>query len=169
MLLAQKCKHVHKTLQEKCQALKDIEKGLPNKDVATKYGVPKNIISTWIKNKNKILSSLEKGQNAKRRKLRAGAHETLDAAVFKWFLNMRSQNVPLSAGIIQEKASIYAKELNMENFKASDGWLRHSMVDRRSEEISHSKQFLENQIPYHLKWLMLGKKPHYQLYCPTMN
>ena len=37
---------------------------------------------------------------------------------------MRSQNVPLSGGIIQEKTSIYAKELNIENFKASDGWLR---------------------------------------------
>ena len=37
---------------------------------------------------------------------------------------MRSQNVPLSGGIIQEKASIYAKELNIENFKAWDGWLR---------------------------------------------
>ena len=67
MLVAQKRKHVHKTLQEKCQALKDIEKGLPNKDVATKYGVPKNAISRWIKNKDKILSSLEKGQNVKRR------------------------------------------------------------------------------------------------------
>ena len=124
MLAAQKRKHVHKTLQEKCQALKDIEKGLPNKDVATKYGVPKNTISTWIKNKDKMLSSLEKGQNVKHRKLRAGAHEALDAAVFKWFLNMRNQNVLLSGGIIQEKASIYAKELNIENFKASDCWLR---------------------------------------------
>ena len=124
MLVAQKRKHVHKTLQEKCQALKDIAKGLPNKEVATKYGVPKNTISTWIKNKDKVLSSLEKGKNVKRRKLRAGAYEALDAAVFKWFFNMRSQNVSLSGGIIQEKASIYAKELNIENFKASDGSLR---------------------------------------------
>ena len=75
MLVAQKRKHVHKTLQEKCHALKDIEKGLPNRDVATKYGVPKNTISTWIKNKDKILSSLEKGQNVKRQKIHAGAHE----------------------------------------------------------------------------------------------
>ena len=70
------------------------------------------------------MSSLEKGQNVKRRKLCAGAHEALDAAVSKWFLNMQSQNVPLPGGIIQEKASIYAKELNIENFKASDGCLR---------------------------------------------
>ena len=90
ILVEQKRKHVHKSLQEKCQALKDIEEGLPNKDAARKYGVPKNTISTWIKNKDKILSSLEKGQNVKRRKLRAGAHEALDTAAFKWFLNMRN-------------------------------------------------------------------------------
>ena len=36
----------HKTLPEKCQALEDTEKTLANKDVATKYGVQKNIKST---------------------------------------------------------------------------------------------------------------------------
>ena len=40
-----------KSLGEKCQTLKELEKGLSNKDVAEKYGVPKNSISTWIKNK----------------------------------------------------------------------------------------------------------------------
>ena len=93
MLVAQKRQHVNKTLQEKCQALKHIEKGLPNKDVATKYGLPKNTISTWIENKDKTLPSLEKGQNVKRRKLRAGAHEALDAAKSKrciiWWHNPR--------------------------------------------------------------------------------
>ena len=55
----------------------------------------KHTISTWVKNKDKILSSLEK-QNVKCKKLYAGDHKTLEAAVFNWFLNMRSQNVPLS-------------------------------------------------------------------------
>ena len=32
MLVVKDCKHVHKTSREKCQALKDIEKGLPSKD-----------------------------------------------------------------------------------------------------------------------------------------
>ena len=39
-------------------------------------------------------------------------------------MNIRSQNVPSSGTIILEKASSYAKELNIENVKASDGWLR---------------------------------------------
>ena len=63
--------------------------------------------------------------------LRGAAHEALDQAVFKWFLNIRSQNVPLSGAIIQENASSYAKELNIENFKTSDCWLRR-LKERRN-------------------------------------
>ena len=43
-----KRKYVHKTLREKCQSFKDLEKGLSNKDVTAKYGVPKNTFSTYL-------------------------------------------------------------------------------------------------------------------------
>ena len=48
----------------------------------------------------------------KRQKLKSSNHELVDRTIFNWFLNMRSQNVPLSASMIQEKAAIFAKELN---------------------------------------------------------
>ena len=112
MLIAvQEQKHVHKTLWEKGQALQNTEKGLSNKQVAAKY-INVNTISTWVKNKDKILSSLKKGQNIKPQKLRGAAHKALDQAVFKWFLNIRSQNVLLLGAIIEEKASSYAKDLS---------------------------------------------------------
>ena len=90
---------------------------MSNKNVAAKYGVPRNTLSTWVKSKEKLFEALEKGNNVKRQKLRTGDHETLDTAV-------KSQNVPLSGATIQEKASQYAEELSVGNFKASDGWLR---------------------------------------------
>ena len=124
MLVAGKRKYTHKTLREKCQALKDLEKGESNKDVAAKYNVPKNTLSTWVKKKIKLFDALKKGTNVKRQKLRPGNHEFMDQAIFNWLLNMRSQNLPLSASMIQEKVVIFAKELNTENFQASDGWLR---------------------------------------------
>ena len=124
MFIAQKRKYVHKILRKKCQSLKDLEKGLSNKDVAAKYCVPKNNLSTWVKSKEKLFAALEKGNNVKRQKLRTWHHETLETAVFKWFLSLRRQNVPLFGALIQEKASQYAKELSIEHFKASDGWLR---------------------------------------------
>ena len=46
MLVAGKRKYTHKTLREKCQALKDLDKGESNKDVAAKYNVSKNTLST---------------------------------------------------------------------------------------------------------------------------
>ena len=98
MFIAQKRKYVHKTLRE---------------DVATKYGVPKNTLPTSVKIKEKLFAALEKENNVKRPRQLSS----------KWFLSLRSQNVP-SGAIIQEKASPYAKELSIENFKASDGWLR---------------------------------------------
>ena len=46
-------KRKHKTRREKAQALKDIEKGLSDKEVVAEYNVPnENIISTWVKNKD---------------------------------------------------------------------------------------------------------------------
>ena len=45
-----------------------------DKDVETKYGLPKNTKSTLVQNKDETLSSLEKEQNVKRQKLCAGNH-----------------------------------------------------------------------------------------------
>ena len=58
-----------KNLNEKFKALRDLEKGLSNEEVAAKYGVPKNTVSTWVKNKAKLFTALEQCSN-KVKKLR---------------------------------------------------------------------------------------------------
>ena len=91
MLVAEKRKYTHKTLREKFQALKDLEKGKSNKDVAAKYNIPKNTLSIWVKNKEKLFHASKKGTNVKvltREKLKSGNHELVDQAIFNCFLNM---------------------------------------------------------------------------------
>ena len=39
--------------------IRDIEKGLSNKEVATKYGIPTNTISTWVQNKEKYVKAVQ--------------------------------------------------------------------------------------------------------------
>ena len=68
-----------KSLGEKCQALGELEKGLSNKDVAEKHGVPRNTNSTWIKNKSKYFAALEQSSK-KRKKLKYGDYERVDHA-----------------------------------------------------------------------------------------
>ena len=67
-------------------SLKDLEKGMTKKNVAAKYRVPKNTLSTWVKNKHKLTTSLEKkGMFSSRKIKRCGSYDQIDKAVFHWF------------------------------------------------------------------------------------
>ena len=112
-----------KTLNEKCRTLKDIEKSLSNKDASLKYGVLPNTISTWIKNEEKYLKTLENSCSSKKQKLRESNFEKFDNDVFRWFLSKRSQNIPIDGNLIKEKAIAYIKELGYTIFVDSTGWL----------------------------------------------
>ena len=80
MFIAQKRKYVNKTLW---------------KDVAAKYGVPKNTLSTWVKNKQKLFAALEKGNNVNHQKLRTGDHQILDTSVFQMVFKFAKSKRPI--------------------------------------------------------------------------
>ena len=105
-----KLKNFHKTQRKKAQAIKDIEKGLSNKEVAANIICQKMPYLHASKNKDKILSSLKQGQNVKQKKLCGTAHEASDPFPYR-----AKQNNP-------RLVASYAKELNI--FKTSDSWLR---------------------------------------------
>ena len=50
-----KHKPTKETVFEKCKAIKNLEQGMSNKDVAHKYSVPRNTVSTWCKIKRKVV------------------------------------------------------------------------------------------------------------------
>ena len=105
-----KWKLTNESLAEKCQALKDLENGLSNKDVAIKYGAPRNTVSTWVKNKYKLITSLEKKRiNSSRKNTLCGDYEKLNQAIYNWFVRKRSQKIPIDGIIIKEKALGFAK------------------------------------------------------------
>ena len=67
--------------------------------------VYQEIVSIWFKNKEKLLSWLEKGgSNLKRKKLCAGEFENMDKAVYSWFVAKWSQQVPINGTLLKEKA-----------------------------------------------------------------
>lgn len=114
------------SIKDKFKALQEIESGQPKSLVAQKYNVPRNTISTWLlpANKEKIMAAFSSGTiSLKRKNLKAGKHDNLDKAVFKWFMSARSNNIPVSGLVLQEKASDLAKTLGIDDFKASNGWV----------------------------------------------
>ena len=99
-----------------------MEEGLTKKNVAAKYSVPQNTLTYWIKHKEDIISKYESDQfGAKRPNLSVGKHDSVDKAAYKWFMNTCERNVPIGGHIIREKALDFAKEVNITDFKASEG------------------------------------------------
>ena len=109
-------------LIQKYQIIRQIEKGMPNKEASVKFGVLKNTIFTWMKNKDKLFEGLEQS-SSDAKKMRGCDYEQVDKAVFKWFSLQRSQNVLIDGPIVKEKALQFAKSFNFPTLKASDGWL----------------------------------------------
>ena len=95
---------------------------MTNKEASEKFGVPKNTISTWMKNKDKLFEGLEQS-SSDAKKMQGCDHEQVDKAAFKWFSLQRSQNVPIDGPILKEKALQFAKSFNFPTFNASDGWM----------------------------------------------
>ena len=94
----------NKSYKIKYKALKELENGTPHKDDASLFGVPKNILSTWKKNKDKISQIIA----ALFQRVKPEKYEELNKAVHKWFLILRSENVPISGPMLKEKALEFA-------------------------------------------------------------
>ena len=122
--MATKRKHFLKPVHEKYQALLEVESGGKKKDIAEKYGVPLNTLSTWIKNANKIKQTFQSGdQNLARKRLKVGKYEEVSAALIKWFTSKMDQGASISGPLLMEKAQKFATDMGYDDFKCSQGWL----------------------------------------------
>lgn len=119
-------KRVLKTLtyEEKAAAIREVEKGLKTKSlIAKEFGIPLNTLSTYLKNRDAILSKLATSGGKNRKRARRPENPDVDECVLKWFKQSRENKVPLSGLLIKAKAEEFALQLEKHNFKASNGWL----------------------------------------------
>ena len=97
-----------------------------NKKAASeKFGIPINTFSTWMKNKNKLLQSLEQTCSNKK-KLRGCDYEQVDKAILKWFSLQRSQNIAID-GIMIKKALLLLKKIIFQTSKQVEKKVRKSI------------------------------------------
>ena len=81
-------------LSEKYEA--EVESGAKPSQVAKKYGVLTNTISTWLLpgNKEKIKVLFKSSEvSTKRKHVRVGQNENLERKLFGWFKRMRMNNL----------------------------------------------------------------------------
>ena len=77
------CEH---TLDIKYAALMKTEQGVANKDVCKKFNVPKNPLSMWKKNRDKIVAVFKSSGGTKRQRINEGIYVQANLACFKWLV-----------------------------------------------------------------------------------
>ena len=111
------------TFETKYKAISEVEKGQKSKSaIAKEFNIPASTLSTWLKNATSIKESYHKF-GPKRKNSKVGSFDDVENAILKWFSNVREQNVPVSGPILLAKAEEFSQKLEIENFKASTGWL----------------------------------------------
>ena len=95
-------------------------------------GLGKSTICDIKRNEDKLVTFVEKLDSAEasktRKTMKAGKDKKLDEAVAMWFMQKRSEGVPISGPILMAKALQFHAKLypdGGEEFKASTGWLKN--------------------------------------------
>ena len=68
------------TLKVKCEALKELEKGRPNKGSANQFSIPGYTLASWKNNKEKIFEAFQ-NPSLKQQRVKTGTYEKLNEAL----------------------------------------------------------------------------------------
>uniref|UniRef100_A0A8D2MII9 Tigger transposable element derived 4 n=1 Tax=Zonotrichia albicollis TaxID=44394 RepID=A0A8D2MII9_ZONAL len=112
------------TIEEKIDIISAVESGEKKAEIAAKYGIKRNSLSSIMKNKEKVLEAFETLRfDPKRKRLRTAFYADLEEALMKWYRIAQCLNVPVSGPMLRLKANDFAQKLGHSDFKCSNGWL----------------------------------------------
>nr|XP_042904651.1 tigger transposable element-derived protein 6 [Parasteatoda tepidariorum] len=146
------------SFQDKLNVIKDIDDGMKQIDAARKYGLSQSTVATFLKKRKQIEDTVSSNLiNPKRKRLKVATNENIDAAVLKWFQEMRATNIPINGPLLCTQARKFAVMLGNETFKASNGWLmrfrdRHGITfqevhgEKKSAPINEANEWKQEKM-----------------------
>lgn len=149
-----KRKHTSLSLNDKLCVIEKLDNGASVASICGQYGIAKQTVSDLRKKKDDIRKfvlkfNVEKETSGLKR-MRLPLDQSLDDAVYKWFCQLRSSGLAVRGVEIQAAAKRLAKNLDINNFKASSGWLfrfrrRHNMTNKKicDENLSTDNETVE--------------------------
>ena len=113
------------TLEQRIEVIRKSEKEkLSNRKIAEQMGVGRTQIDNVLKRKADILTDYENNTGPERkRQRRPTGNEDINVLVWEWIQDATSRRINVSDPLIEVRALKFASDLNVESFKASNGWL----------------------------------------------
>ncbi|XP_064479113.1 tigger transposable element-derived protein 6-like [Ornithodoros turicata] len=120
-------KRKQSSLNGKLAVLRAVDAGRKKCDVAKEFGISASTLSIFLKDREKI--EREHATNNRgpppRKRIRAANFEDVDKAVLKWFLEVRSQNIPVTGPMLCAMAKDFSVIFGVgDQFKGTQGLLR---------------------------------------------
>ncbi len=117
------------------QALKLLDTGKSARKVAIEMGVGRTQINDIAKRKFEVIEEYEQAANPNVKRRCQRTYDDINTLTWTRFQDSSVRNLNISGPMIQTKALEFAEELNLNEFKASNGWLscflkRHNIVFR---------------------------------------
>lgn len=115
------------TVEEKLAIIDRVKKGTSKAHLKRELGIPESTIRGWMQEEERLLSFLDnvdKTSALLRKKTRMGKQSDLDKCLFVWFVQKRSEGLPISGPSLKVQAQKFHRDLQIKDeFSASDGWL----------------------------------------------
>ncbi|XP_056658750.1 tigger transposable element-derived protein 4 [Monodelphis domestica] len=150
------------SIEEKIDIINAVESGKKKAEIAAKYGIKKNSLSSIMKNKDKVLEAFESLRfDPKRKRLRTAFYTDLEEALMRWYRIAQCLNVPVNGPMLRLKANDFAQKLGHSDFKCSNGWLdrfksryglvfRSQHVETAATSVDAATVWVQNVLPYYL-------------------
>uniref|UniRef100_H3AIL0 HTH CENPB-type domain-containing protein n=1 Tax=Latimeria chalumnae TaxID=7897 RepID=H3AIL0_LATCH len=151
IVISQQKKRHDLLLHEQVDVLNSVKELKVQKLVTQKHKIFKSQVSRILKRKAAILKDWEENENRDRKWKRQSNVADIGEALFMWFKHRRAQKVLIDGNLLKAKANKLAKELGLESFEASSGFLfhwkvRHNLVYKNlcGEKADSDKTFADS-------------------------
>ena len=92
------------------------------KDLSLKYGIGISTVSDIIKG-TKSFKELNSIMPTVLKRLNCGKFDEVNQRLHTWYLENKAENIKITDSMLKENTMKYSQEMDIEDFKASNGWL----------------------------------------------
>ncbi|KAL3200078.1 hypothetical protein MRX96_001284 [Rhipicephalus microplus] len=109
---------------KKAEIIRKVEGGRLQSEVAWEFRIHKQIISDYLKHKDKILEAAEQASAGTQINFWDGSHPKLEA-LSMWLSATVAKKIPASGDLLRQKAGMLVLRLGIPSDKFDDGWFHH--------------------------------------------